>query len=90
VPHLAWLEVDLGRPETFDAAFLAGAFPCRVQRFELQYQDGPQWKTFCTGTTIDDHWMRRFDPVTARRVRLNVLEAKEGPTIWEFQLFKSP
>ena len=88
--HQAWLEVDLGRPETFDTAYIAEAYPCRVQVFELQYQDGRTWKTFCKGKTIGDQWARRFDPVTARRVRLNVLEANEGPTIWEFQLFKSP
>jgi alpha-L-fucosidase len=35
----AWLEVDLGKPETFDTAYLAEAYPCRVQSFELQYLD---------------------------------------------------
>ena len=30
----------------------------------------------------------RFEPVTAQRVRLNITEATDGPTIWEFQLFK--
>jgi alpha-L-fucosidase len=86
----AWLEVDLGKPETFDTVYLAEAYPCRVQSFELQYMDGPAWKTFCKGTTIGEEWIRRFEPVTARHVRLNVLDATNGPTIWEFQLFKSP
>jgi len=35
----AWLEVDLGKPETFETAYLAEAYPCRVQSFELQYLD---------------------------------------------------
>jgi alpha-L-fucosidase len=86
----AWLEVDLGKPETFNTAYLAEAYPCRVQSFELQHQDGPAWKTFFKGTTIGEQWIRRFDPVTARRVRLNVLDATNGPTISEFQLFRSP
>ena len=86
----AWLEVDLNQPETFDTAYLAEAYPCRVQSFELQYMDGPVWKTFFKGTTIGEEWIRRFEPVTARRVRLSVLDATNGPTIWEFQLFKSP
>jgi len=86
----AWLEVDLGKPEMFDAAYLAEAYPCRVRSFELQYQDGPAWKTFCKGTTIGEQWLRRFAPLTARPVRLNVLDATNGPTIWEFQLFKVP
>ena len=42
------------------------------------------------GTTIGEQWIRHFDPVTAQRVRLNVLDATNGPTIWEFQLFESP
>jgi len=86
----AWLEVDLNQPETLDTAYLAEAYPCRVQSFELQYMDGPVWKTFFKGTTIGEEWIRRFEPVTARRVRLSVLDATNGPTIWEFQLFKSP
>ena len=83
----AWLEVDLGRPMKFSQATLAEAFPERVRRFELQWLDGTEWKTICTGDTIGEWWTRRFNPVTARQVRLNILEATEGPTIWEFQLF---
>jgi len=86
--HQAWLELDLGRPTTFKHAWISEAFPNRVQRFELQWLDGTEWKTFCTGTTIGESWSKSFAPVTARRVRLNVPEATDGPTIWEFQLFK--
>jgi len=31
----------------------------------------------------------KFNPVTARYVGLHILEATEGPTIKEFQLFAS-
>jgi alpha-L-fucosidase len=86
--HKGWLELDLGKPMTFKRACLSEAFPNRVQRFELQWFDGKEWKTFCSGATIGEAWARVFAPVTAQRVRLNVLEASEGPTIWEFQLFK--
>jgi alpha-L-fucosidase len=55
-----------------------------VQRFELQYKQGEEWKTFYKGTTIGGSWEQKFEPVTARVVRLNILEATEGPTIWEF------
>ena len=33
--------------------------------------------------------IKAFDPVTAQVVRLNILEATDGPTIWEFQLLAS-
>lgn len=84
----AWLELDLGQPKTFRRARITEAFPNRVQKFELQRLEGTEWKTFYTGTTIGDSWLKSFPPVTAQKVRLNVLEATNGPTIWEFQLFE--
>jgi len=84
----AWLALDLGHPVKFSRAALAEAFPERVQKFELQWLDGAEWKTFCTGKTIGEYWTRRFEPITARQVRLKILEATDGPAIWEFELFE--
>jgi len=85
----AWLEVDLGKARRFDRALITEAFQTRVKKFELQYRSGDDWKTFSEGTTIGNQWSRRFDAVTAQRVRLNILDAVVGPTIWEFQLFEA-
>jgi len=85
--HQAWLEVDLGDPQTIDRAMISEAYAPRVQKFELQAKEGDGWKTFAQGNRIGDEGLLRFDPVTAQVVRLNILEASEGPTIWEFQLF---
>ena len=82
----AWLEVDLGAPVTFGRAAIHEAYD-RVRKFELQYKDGEAWKTFFSGTRIGEEYAQAFDPVTAQVVRLNILEATDGPTIWEFQLF---
>jgi alpha-L-fucosidase len=82
----AWLEVDLGKPTTFSRVAISEAYD-RVRRFELQSMtSGTTWKTFLTGTRIGEDYSATFNPVTAQRVRLNILEATEGPTIWEFQL----
>ena len=84
----AWLEVDLGKAETFSRARIDewdGGF--RVQSFELQAKSGEEWKTFCKGTKIGANWEQKFEPVTARVVRLNILSATDGPTINEFELF---
>lgn len=86
----AWLELDLGRSVTFNRARLSEAFPNRVQKFQLEYWEGNQWKTFVTGSTIGESWSRNFTPVTARKIRLNILESTDGPTIWEFNLFEKP
>ena len=80
-----WLEVDLGKPVTLGRVAISEAYD-RVRRFELQYKTGQTWKPFVQGTTIGEKYAARFDPVTAQHVRLNILEATEGPTLWEFQL----
>ncbi|MFI5384787.1 MAG: alpha-L-fucosidase [Fimbriimonadales bacterium] len=85
--HSAWLEVDLGRDQTFDETYISEAFPSRVQSFELQRKVGDNWITFSRGTKIGAEFHAKFKPVTARYVRLNVLQATIGPTIWEFQLY---
>jgi len=84
----AWLEVDLGQPMTFDSVEINEAYAGRVRSFELQHRDGQQWKTFSHGTTLGARFSTRFSPITAQRVRLNVLNATDGPTITEFQLLQ--
>ncbi len=81
----AWLEVDLGKPAAFRRVAISEAYD-RVRKFELQYKDGETWKTFLEGTRIGEEYTKDFSPVTAQIVRLNILEATDGPTIWEFQL----
>jgi len=82
----AWLEVDMGKPMTFNRVKISEAYD-RVRGFELQYKDGNRWKTFARGTKIGSDYSKQFKPVTARYVRLNILKFTDGPTIWEFQLF---
>ena len=81
----AWLEVDLGKATTFNQVKIIEAYD-RVQEFELQYKNSTQWKTFGRGTKIGADYSKTFEPVTARQVRLNILNSADGPTIWEFQL----
>ena len=59
----------------------------RVRKFELQARQGDDWKTFHRGTSIGEDHRVKFVSVTARHVRLNLLETTDGPSIWEFQLF---
>ena len=83
-----WLEVDLGKPETFDRAAIeaCGIYSERVKAFELQAKDGNGWKTFFKGGTVSERLEVKFEPVTAAAVRL-VIDGEKGPTISEFQLF---
>ncbi len=82
----AWLEVDLGAPATIGRARICEGWD-RARRFALeQYADG-KWLAFAQGTTIGAAFETNFPPVTAQRIRLNVIEATDGPTIGEFELF---
>jgi alpha-L-fucosidase len=83
-----WLEVDLGKPETFDRASIEECvdYGVRVKSFELQAKDGKDWKTFFKGGPIGKKLEVKFDAITARVVRL-AIEGEKGPTINEFQLF---
>ena len=83
----AWIEVDLGAPTTFNRVLIDEALEKRVQAFTLEYKEGDSWQTLLQGTTIGPIWTRTFEPVTAQYVRLNISEATEGPTIWQFHLY---
>jgi len=85
----AWLEVDLGEPHTINKAVICEAYAGRVRKFELQYKVDDAWQSFYQGTTLSERTVLTFSPITARHVRLNILQAAEGPTIWEFQLMRT-
>jgi len=83
----AWLELDLGKPRRVSAAWISEAYGNRVQEFTIDYLDGTEWKTRAKGTILGKDVELDFEPVRARRFRLNISRATEGPTIWEFRLF---
>ena len=84
-----WLEVDLGKPVAFNRAVIKQAYPEleRIRKFAIEYWQAGQWKACFTAVNPGEKVVARFAPVTAQRVRLNIPEATDGPTIWEFQLF---
>jgi alpha-L-fucosidase len=86
----AWLEVDLGQPTAFSRAVIRQAYPelQRVRKFAIEYWQDGQWTPCYRGENPGAKLSARFDSVIAQRVRLNITEATDGPTIWEFQLFK--
>jgi hypothetical protein len=66
----------------------------RVRSFELQYKVDDKWNTLIgarkasaplVGRTIGESLSVPFKRVKARHVRLHIVEATEGPTLWEFQ-----
>ena len=80
-----WLELDLGRPKRFNAILIEEGWG-RIERFEVQGKENGQWRTLIAGKEIGPYFLRQITPTTARNVRLNILEARDAPTIGEFQL----
>jgi len=87
--HEAHLEVDLGKPARIGRVTIdeCVAYGQRVKKFRVEAEANGTWQTVFEGATIGRKFTKSFEPVTARRVRLSILEATDGPTIWEFQLF---
>jgi len=83
-----WLEVDLLKEETVGRIAVSELDP-RITKFELQVKlnkDDP-WQVAYSGGKAGKKFAADFAPVKARYVRLNILDATNSPTIWEFQLF---
>jgi alpha-L-fucosidase len=80
-----WLTADLGEPKKFSRITISEGWD-RVRRFEVQIREGDAWKTIHRGTTVGTDYSADFTPVTARHVRLNIVEATDVPTIWEVGL----
>ncbi|MHC5054571.1 MAG: discoidin domain-containing protein, partial [Planctomycetota bacterium] len=82
----AWIAVDLGEPVEVGRLQMDERGWNRVREFQLQYMAGDAWRTIFEGTTIGEKYEKGFEPVRARHVRLNILDATNSPTIYEFQL----
>jgi alpha-L-fucosidase len=85
----AWLEVDLGKPLAIGRGVIEQAFPelQRVRKFAIEYWQDGRWQACYHGENLGATLDATFPPVTAQRVRLNITEATDGPTIWEFELY---
>lgn len=83
--HQAWIGIDLTKPKTLHKVTINEDYEGRVKKFEVQYQDGKEWRTIISGTALGKNYAKEFPPITAREMRLNILEASEGPTISEIR-----
>lgn len=82
------LEVEFPAERRVGAASASewrGSAP-RVRAFALQAHVDGAWRTLFEGTTLGRDWSQSFPPVSARRFRLQILDATNGPTLEEFEL----
>lgn len=84
----ATLEVDLGTPQSIARAIIDEGNWNRVRKFEIQVKEEDAWKVVASGNTLGADKEISFPvPVTGQFFRLSILDATDGPTIHEFQLF---
>jgi len=88
----ATVEIDLGRECTFNVAELAEhiASGQRISEFYLEALTSSGWKEFARGTTVGYKRLFRFEPVTASKVRLRILDARVCPTVSGLGLYFAP
>ncbi len=82
----AWIVAQFDKPREIRRVCIDEAIEARVRKFEFQYRDGGAWKTIFAGEKIGPSFKRDFEPVTALEVRLNILDATDGPTINEIEV----
>ncbi|WP_412061370.1 alpha-L-fucosidase [Rubrivirga sp. IMCC45206] len=84
-----WIEVDLGAPQTANVLELAEPirYGQRIGAFRLEAWDGTRWQTVAEATTVNYKRLLRFPPVTARRWRVVVDEARAAPALSQVGLY---
>ncbi len=87
------IELDLGGPRTFDRLVLEEAIAegQRVEMFAVDTGDANgQWNEVSSGTTIGHRRIVRLPLLTADRLRIRILSARDCPTLSRIGLFRAP
>jgi alpha-L-fucosidase len=80
-----WVEIDLGKPEKISKAIIYESSNA-VKSFEIQYQQGDNWKTAYKGKTIGAKAEISLPKISAQKVRLVLKEFDKTPGIYEIVL----
>lgn len=89
----AWLQVDFANETAFSGIAIEEALSrhsSRVTKFELRKKSGDDWTTIHRGMGIGAHFKASFEPVTTTSIRLEILDAIEGPTFSGITLIQTP
>jgi len=89
--HHGEIEVQFDHPVTFDHALTMEWLNDgqHVQKYAIQVwsESDRTWKTVSEAQAIGHEKIDEFQPVTAKRVRLNILSSTDAAQIREFQLY---
>ena len=89
--HHAVLEANFAKPLTFDHALVMEWLNDgqHVEQFRIEAWTGKDWSSLVEGNAIGHKRIDRFGPVTASRIRLNILASSSEAHIREFQVFST-
>lgn len=78
----AEIEISLNKPQELRYITLQEhiALGQRVKSFEVEVNDGNRWVTVGRGTTIGYKRILKIQPITAKKIRIRILDAK-GPAV---------
>ena len=87
--HHAMLEVTFPKPITFNRSLTMEWLNDgqHVQKYAIEAWDGKTWKQIAGAEAIGHKKVDTFAPVTAAKVRLNILSSSSEAHIREFQLY---
>ena len=90
--HHATLEVSFAKPVTFNRTLTMEWLNDgqNVQKYAIEAWDGKGWHRIAASSAIGHEKIDTFPPVTASRVRLNILSSSTEAHIREFQLYSVP
>jgi alpha-L-fucosidase len=83
------IPVQFAAPITFDHALTMERLNegQHIDHYRIEAWDGKTWKPVAEGRAIGHKRIDSFPPVTAGRVRLNILSSSAKAEIRQFQLF---
>jgi len=87
--HRSMLEVNFEKPVTFSRVLTMEWLNDgqHVQQYAIEIEREGKWVRIARGQAIGHKRIDHFDPVTASRVRLNILSSSSEAHIREFQIF---
>ncbi len=85
------LEFQLKKKNTFDRLLLQEQITTgqRIEKFKLEIEIDGKWTLVTQGTTVGYKRLLRFSEVTAKKIRITILESRGTPTLSEVGLYNS-
>ncbi len=89
----ASIEIDLGDEKRFNHLVLKEHIQSgqRIERFKIECRkDSGAWREISRGTIIGHKRILRFDEITARSIRITIMESRWYPTLSSFEVYLGP